>query len=79
VVIRGLRDLAGTNDNAAPEAGRSPVSYDLVLEKFEDGGYNTAVRFMAPITLTFRDIPAGQAIEIVEGSSAYKVLALPKR
>ena len=50
---RGLENSgargAGTNDNATREAGRSPVTYDLVLEKFEDGGYNTAVRFMAPI------------------------------
>ena len=50
---RGLENSgarrAGTNDNPIPEAGRSPVTYDLVLEKFEDGGYDTAVRFMAPI------------------------------
>jgi hypothetical protein len=30
-------------------------------------------------TQTFRDIPSGQAIEIVEGSSAYKVLDLQRR
>ncbi len=30
-------------------------------------------------TQTFRDIKAGQAIEIVEGAPAYKVIALPKQ
>jgi hypothetical protein len=26
-----------------------PVVYDIVLDKFEDGGYSTAMGFMAPI------------------------------
>jgi hypothetical protein len=30
-------------------------------------------------TQTFRDISAGQMIEIVEGSSDYKVLSVPKK
>ena len=30
-------------------------------------------------TQTFRDIAAGQTIEIVEGSPAYKVLSMPKK
>jgi hypothetical protein len=50
---RGL-DVAGargsaSNGDAVLEAGRSPTTFDLVLEKFEDGGYSTAVQFMEPI------------------------------
>jgi hypothetical protein len=37
------------NESAVTEAAPTPTSFDLILEKFEDGGYSTAVRFMAPI------------------------------
>jgi tetratricopeptide (TPR) repeat protein len=40
---------AGLVGNPVGEVGRSAKTFDLVLEKFEDGGYGTAVRFMAPI------------------------------
>ena len=34
---------------AGATAKRSANVYEIVLDKFEDGGYDTAVRFMAPI------------------------------
>jgi hypothetical protein len=38
---------AAASKSAEPK-GR-PVVYDIVLDKFEDGGYSTAIGFMAPI------------------------------
>jgi hypothetical protein len=44
---RGL-DAAKTSPTAAGAQGKA-ASYDIVLETFEDGGYKTAMPFMAPI------------------------------
>jgi FG-GAP-like repeat/ASPIC and UnbV len=51
--LHGLDADGGRGSLAVEKPGkedrRLPRTLDLVLEKFEDGGYDTAVRFMAPI------------------------------
>jgi FG-GAP-like repeat/ASPIC and UnbV len=44
----GLRSGPGVEEPAGEGRGIAKT-FDLVLEKFEDGGYETAVRFMAPV------------------------------
>jgi hypothetical protein len=42
--------LPGSNQASRPaSAPGQPASYDIVLNKFEDGGYETAAQFMAPL------------------------------
>ncbi len=37
------------SDSAGAESRRSPTKFELIFDKFEDGGYETAVRYMEPI------------------------------
>ena len=61
----------GPIEQAGREEERTATTFDLVLERFEDGGYETAVRFMAPI----RDLGSLQALrEAIRGRCALVAL-----
>jgi hypothetical protein len=59
-------DIAATTD-----APKQAVVYDIVLETFEDGGYSTATKFMAPV----RDLGSLQELrEAVRGRGRRGIL-----
>jgi FG-GAP-like repeat/ASPIC and UnbV len=66
----------GREASASTEPKGRPVVYDIVREKFEDGGYNTALGFMAPI----RDLGSLQELrESVRGRGRRGTSALRAR